>query len=134
MNLARYRSPVSAYFVSVVCLLLFACSVLSACAQSQRQDVLRDTLTGLNAGRDGFLTWDQKHQQAILESAPDRATYDKQIAAYRSGPQSEVLQGMTLAYRGVAVAATQSDQTSLDAALKQAAELIAQIKQLLGSK
>ncbi len=118
---------------SPVPILIVAC-ILAACTAGQRQDTIRATLVGLNSARDGFTAWDSGHQQALLDKSSTRAEFDTAVAAYRSGPQSAILQGMTLAYRGLAVAATQSDQPSLDAAVAQATALIEQIRALIGSK
>jgi len=126
-------SAVSLYFIATVCMLLFTTSTMSACNQSQRQDTLHASVLAVQAAEKGFLPWDKQHQQAILDAAPTREEYDKAIAAYRAR-QAEIATGITLAYKTLAIAATQTDDPSLTAAIAASQDLIATIKQMIGSK
>jgi hypothetical protein len=135
MNNYRYpRSPITAYFTSVVCLLLFACTLGASCDKSQRQDTLRASLITVNAARDGFTVWDVEHQQRLVEDAVDRETAIKAVTEYRTTTQKPIVDGFTVAYRALAVAATQTDEPSLKAALIAATELVDAVKRLTQGK
>lgn len=128
------RSPVTAYLTSITCLLLFACTLGAACSKSQRQDTLRASLVTVNAARDGFTTWDVEHQQHLVEVAVDRETAVKAVSEYRAATQKPIVDGFTVAYRALAVAATQTDEPSLKAAIVSVTELVDAVRTLTQSR
>jgi hypothetical protein len=126
------RSPLSV-FASAVCLLLFVSMALSACNRSQRVDTIRTTLLAVNAARDGFTSWDSQHQQVIVGGATTRDAAQQALDAYRN-ERKPVADGFELAYRTLAVAATQTDDFSLKAALSTASDLIDKVTAMIGAK
>lgn len=124
------RAPAQAYFMAIVCALLLGLSLGSACGQSQRQDTLRASVVSVNAARDAFTHWDLDHQKAILARATTRDEYQTKIAEYRS-LQHKIETGFTVAYRALALAATQTDELSLSAGVKAAGDLVAAVKDLI---
>jgi len=128
----RLRSypPLSVYFVLLpVLLCLFMGSV--SCTKNKRADTLRQSVLAVNAARDGFSTWDRAHQQSIVDAATSREDGEAKLANYRDR-RRPVVDGFEVAYRALAVAATQVDDPSLTAAIAKATELIDAVKQLTG--
>lgn len=117
------RSPIPSYLLSIACLLLFACTVGASCNKSQRVDTLRASVISVNVARDGFTTWDSHHQAAIIRDAATREAAQTALSEYRD-KQSRVVTGFEVAYRALAVAATQTDEPSLHAAIAAASELL----------
>lgn len=128
----RSRNPISALFVAVICLLLFITSTMSACSQGQRQDTIRGSLIAINAARDGFASWDLTHQQQIVDESTTREDAASKLANYRQG-RAQTLAEFEVAYRLIAVAATQSDDLSLSAALERAKTLVDAVHLLMGA-
>ena len=112
--------------------ILFACLLLGAgCNQDQRANTIRASIVAVDAARDGFVSWDRDHQMAIVDSATSRADGEAKLAAYRDQRQ-KVTDGFRLVYRALALAATQTDDPSLRAALDEAAKLLLVITTLRG--
>jgi hypothetical protein len=124
------KSP-TAYLLFLVMLCLGA-SVTSACTADQRRDTLRASLTGVNAARDGFVAWDASHQQQLVAEATTLGAGEEALKSYRAS-REKVRDGFVLAYQALAVAATQTDDPSLQAALARAGDLIAAVKAFMGS-
>lgn len=101
----------------------------AGCTSTQRIDTIRNSLVGVNAARDGFTTWDGQHQHDLVAHAASRVEAEAAIASYHQGRQS-VLDGFELAYRLIALAATQNDDPSVQAALTQAGAIIDLVKRL----
>jgi hypothetical protein len=125
-------SPIGVYLVAIVCFCLGAISLGAACDHGQRQDTLRGLVTGLNAARDGFATWDGRHQQIIVDGSASREDAERKIAEWRAHGQRDVELGLTVAYQAGFAAATQSDELSLQKAIRAAADIIATVKSLIG--
>lgn len=124
------RSPWPAYFaLFAVCMALFGASVMVSCSKNQRIETLKATLVSVNAASDGFVAWDHQHQQTIVNTATSLEQGQHAFAAYRDRRQA-IVDGLKVTYQAIAVAATQMDEPSLNAALAQAAALIASIKKL----
>lgn len=117
------RSPLTAYFLSLVCIALFSTSLMSACSKSQRADTLHASVVSVNAARDGFVAWDREHQQSIVDHATSHEDGVAALATYRS-KRGPIMDTFEVAYRALAVAATQTDDPSLKAALAVSADLI----------
>lgn len=112
-------------------LLVLILGLVAACNGSQRQKTLRATLVGMNAARDGLVVFDKSHQLAIVEKATTREDGEQQLAAYRA-KRAPVVDGFELAYRLLALAATQNDDPSLKAALEASKSMLEAIRSLTG--
>lgn len=132
MTLRRQVAPTSstAYGLAMICLLLFGCSVMGACNRSQRTDTLRAGIVSVNAARDGFLQWDRIHQRDIVAAATSRDDAERQLASYQHD-REPILNGFQVAYRALALAATQSDDPSLKLALASVGELVDAVHAML---
>lgn len=112
-------------------------SLVAGCGASQRQQTIKSSLTAFNAARDGFLEWDDKHQDEILAKVTaGQFTKDEAKRAlddYRK-QRENVVKAIVLTYRAIALAATQDDGPSLDAALAEAKKFYEALKALKGEK
>lgn len=119
----RSHAPVLLLFVSMFFMLLVA---VPACGPNKRAQSIQTTLIAVNAARDGFVAWDRQHQSNIVDTAAARqATRDevvRELDAYHI-KRAKVTASFEIAYRALAIAATQSDEASLRAALAKAGEL-----------
>lgn len=125
----RDTSPMLSLFF-----LLFIGIVMAAPACSsanKRTKTLQTTVTAVNAARDGFFAWDRQHLIAIVKnsSSRDDALVTERLYAER---KKLVIDSFEVAYRALAVAATQADDLSFRAAMASAAELLDAIKKLTG--
>lgn len=102
-----------------------------SCNKNQRAKSIHATLVAVDAARDGFVAWDREHQQALVDKATSREEGVAALEQYR-GRRQVVVDGFEVTYRALAVAATQTDEPSLKAALEQAAQLLLTITQLRG--
>lgn len=132
MTLRRHVAPQSttAYAFSILLMLLLASTLMGACNRSQRNDTLRTTVISVNAARDGFTAWDRNHQQAIAASAATREAAESELTKYRSERET-TLRYFEVAYRSLALAATQVDEPSLKTALISAADVVDAVKALM---
>ncbi len=126
----RSIAPSLSLFVLVFALCLGGAGI-SACA-NQRTSTIHSSLVAVNVARDGFVAWDRQHQHEIVKAATTRDEVQRNIADYIV-KRAPVVEGFEAAYRALAIAATQSDDTSLAAALRAGAELFEQVKKLRGS-
>lgn len=131
----RRMSAIALYrvlaIVELVGVLLLATSLTSACTQSQRTDTLHSAVVSVNAARDGFVAWDREHQQTIVDQATTHDDGVKALSDYRVKRQP-VMDSFEVAYRALALAATQTDDPSLKAALAMSGDLIDAVKKLMG--
>jgi len=124
------RAPNIAYVVLfLVCMALTAVSATTGCTKNQRVESIHASLVAVNAARDGFASWDNDQQQAIVAHATTREEATKALAEYREN-RLKVSADFEVAYRLLAVAATQTDDLSLSAALTEASKLVEAIKKL----
>lgn len=129
MTRPRYQPPHSAFVVLfLACMTLFAMSL--SCSKSKRTDTLRASVIGVNAARDSFTTWDRQHQQQIVEDAKTREEAEGALTTYRDR-RKVVVDGFEIAYRALAVAATQTDDPSLKIALTSSGELVGAVQRLI---
>lgn len=120
--------------VPVVIALLLAGVVLGAapgCGASQRTNAIHASVIAVDAARDGFVAYDAAHQHQIVDQATSLETGRADLAAYRA-KRDPVVNAFIIAYRALALAATQTDDPSLTAALAKAAELLQSIEKLKG--
>src|SRR3990167_4760740 len=82
--------------------------LLAACGPSIREKALATTFAGLNAARDGFLTWDKEHQETIVRdtyaAGGPRADATRKLADYRR-QAAKVDHAFVVAYSALAAAA-----------------------------
>lgn len=81
-------------------------SVLQGCVSRQR--ALSATLVAVDTARIGFVTWDDSHQQEIVEKAADSDEAAAALEDYRQR-RTSVLLGFELAYQAIARAALDDD-------------------------
>lgn len=129
------RSPASTYlFLGLVCLGMLVTSLNSACTRSQRVETIQTSLLAVTSARDGFTTWDRVHQQTIVDAATSKEQGLALLADYRE-KRRPWIERFEVAFRALAVAATQTDEVSLSAAVALATELVQAIEDLIkGSK
>lgn len=101
----RY-SPSQAVFAAIVLILTMLAG--QGCGANARQQALRTALTGLNAARDGFVVWDDIHQQSIVDKATSLEDGQAKLRDYRAGREKIVL-GFEAAYKLLAIAALEPD-------------------------
>lgn len=109
-----------------------ACSLTVGCGASARQKEITTTMTVLDAAQAGYIAFDARHQLDIVKAAPDKATGEAQLGAWRQ-TQAKVETGLTAAWRAVAVAATVNNDQSMTSML-QAAQIVEQELAALGVK
>lgn len=123
--------------LSVVSVLLLGTSLMSACAQSQRQNTIHASVVLVDGARGAFVPWDVAHQQGIVDAdkaaGKSREEVQADIATYRA-TQEKIKEGFTVAYRALSIAALQNDDPSLTTAISQSAALVDDVKKLMGSK
>lgn len=112
-------------------LIVLTLLALEACTKDTRLSTLQASITAVNAARDGFVIYDRTHQTAILDQSATREVFTAKITAYRQERET-ILNTFEVVYRALAVAATQTDGPSLEAALAQAGELVTAIHKLTG--
>lgn len=121
--------PIAYFCLAIVCLLLFVSSV--SCTQQDRANTLRASLTAVNTAKAGFIAWDRRHQMQIVDASKTREEAESALFAYRAR-RTPVVEGFEVAYRALAVAATQTDEPSLRGALATAADLVDAVRRLIG--
>jgi hypothetical protein len=110
----------------VVVLLL---AVLVGCGSNYRQRAIKAGVQSVNTARDGFVKWDHSIQSEIVKRATSREEVEYKLKAYRTA-RLFVLDVFELVYRSLAVAATETDDASLNEALKQIQKLFKALKAL----
>lgn len=125
----RAQAPALWLFVSIFLILMVA--VPSCSGTTQRTKTLQTTLVAVNAARDGFVAWDRQHQHELVEKATSKDDALLAIDAYHK-KREPITSSFEVVYRAVAVAATQTDEVSLKAALAKAGELYDALKKLTG--
>lgn len=114
-------------------LLLFACILLgAACTKETRSTTLHAAVLATDGAHEGFMAFDEVKIRQIANDCPPaegRAACDAKLQAYYA-KVDRVKDGFHLVYRALAVAATQTDELSLNAAMGQLTGLIAAITAL----
>ena len=100
------------------------------CGASARETALRSSFIGVNAAREGFVTWDEQHQGQIVAGATSYVDGQTQLAEYRTA-REQIVSAFVVAYRAVALAATTEDAPLKDmlAAVKALREAIASLQE-----
>lgn len=101
------------------------------CGDGARMKALNQSLTALNAARDGFVTWDQGHQEQIVDGAKTFEEGDAALQAYYKD-RAPVVAGFEAAYRVLAIAAFDPTAGNALKVYVQLLELWDLLKQLTG--
>lgn len=117
--------------LAAVIALLSTCTALTGCSGSQRQKTIKATLISTNAARDGFIEWDRIHQLRIVEQATTREEAEVKLKSYRAA-RVFVVSLFETVYRSLAIAATDTEETSLQEAMRQVRKLLKAIEALKG--
>jgi len=110
-------------------LLALALALSAACGPNARQTSLKTSLTALNAARDGFVQWDKTAQAKIVEDATSLDQGKAALKAYRD-KREPIIEGFTIAYSALALAALEDNVARLTEAIAAAAALYELIKDL----
>jgi nitrogen fixation/metabolism regulation signal transduction histidine kinase len=113
------------------CLALSSLALLGACGPNARQTALKTSLVSLNAARDGFVQWDKQKQTTIVEDAKTLDEGKAALKAYRA-KRAPVVEGFTVAYSALALAALDDNMARLTEAITTASALYQLIKSLTG--
>lgn len=111
--------------LAIVSLLVFACG------PSAKEKTIRTTLVSVNAAREGFLEYDDKWQDAIIEHASSEEEGQRRLAEYRE-KRSHVVEAFVTAYLTIATAALDPSDLHVADVLAAAARLYATYKDLTG--
>lgn len=106
-------------------------SMGTACGPSARQTALQTSLTALNAARDGFVQWDKQKQTKIVADAKTLDDGKAALKTYRA-KRGPIVEGFTVAYSALALAALDDNMARLAEAANTAAALYKLIKDLKG--
>ncbi len=123
-NLAR---PVVTLYIAV----FLGWLTMAGCGAAQRTKTIQTSILTVNAARDGWFAWDRAHEHQIVEHAATREDVERDLADYRA-KSNPIYATFEVAYKGLAVAATQTDSPSLSAALVTVLQLVESIKKLTG--
>lgn len=110
-------------------LVLFVAVAALACSAGTREKTISTTLTAITAADHALVAFDGPHQLDIVSHAPDKATGESELAAYRDN-RDKVRDGLIAAYRAVAVAATVDNDQSLAAMLQAVAIVEQELKEI----
>lgn len=115
----------------VLVALAFFAQLLMGCGGNQRQKALTTALAGVNGARDGFVQWDEAHQQQIVLTAKTYGEGLDALADYRETRENVVV-AFELAYQALAAAALSSEDTSFEIAMGRIEHLYNVMKVLMG--
>jgi hypothetical protein len=110
---------------AIIALMLAVISIAASCTKNQRLSTIHASLVAVNTTRDEFAAWDLDHQRGLLASSSSREEVLAKIAAYEADPdRRKLIDGFELAYKALALAATQTDQATFDAAAEAVKALV----------
>ena len=118
---------------SVILFVFFA--MLASCGgPALRQKAIDTGFTGLNALRDGFVTWDKEHQEQIVDKATSLDDGKAKLASYRVA-RAKVSEAFMTAYAALNLAAINpNDDNFYEAARRAIKDLVAAFDELRGAK
>lgn len=124
-----------------VAMVLACCVALAAvfgCGASARETTIRASVAAADTIRDSFLAYDGPHELELARSGPPtpegKAAAAAALAAYQVKRAATVNKALIVIYRAIAVAATLSDQPSLDGIKAALDQFAAAYNALKGSK
>lgn len=109
--------------------LIVVCAMSTGCPNA-RQKALSVGLTSLNAARDGFIVYDEQHQDQLVKDATSLEDGQAKLDAYRK-LREPVTQAFIVAYSALAVAALDDNMARLVEAGNAATEVYQLVKLLL---
>lgn len=104
----------------------------TSCTSTERTDTLHAAVLVAQGIQDVFLLWDAQHQKDIVAKAVNAAQAEVDLAAYRV-IRDKLVAALDLAYQAIALASTENDQPSLDAAIAAAKAAEADIETLMSN-
>ena len=110
------RNQITWPLAAIISLGLAIISVGSAYTKNQRLSTIHASLVSVNTARDEFASWDLEHQRRLLQEAATREEALAKIGTYEDR-RRVVEHSFELAYRALALAATQADEASMSAAV-----------------
>ena len=105
---------------------------VAACGPNAKQKALKTTLISVNTARDGFVAWDDKHQQNIVKNATSLEDGQSKLKTYRD-KRAKLEVAFAIAYKAVATAALDLKQENVTLALSAALELYQHVRDLMGN-
>lgn len=113
-------------------LTLIALALQSAgCGASARERAIKGTFIAVNAASDGFVTWDERTQDAIVTAAQTREDGREMLLAHRE-KRERIVQGLTMVYRALVLAAIDPEDANIAIVTGLAAELYETIREVTG--
>jgi hypothetical protein len=100
----------------------------AACAAS-KDVVLSKTFAGLNAARDAFVTWDERHQAEIVDAAKSLEEGKAALTSYRA-KRTKVKVAFEVAYGAFAVASISGTADAIAKASTAATSLLSALREL----
>lgn len=107
--------------------------LLMACGANQRQKALATALAGVDGARDGFVTWDEAHQQELALTAPSYETGQAKLGAYREAREA-VVEAFELTYQALATAALSKEEATFEVAMGRIEHLYTTMRALMGQQ
>lgn len=126
---APERTLIQIFLLLFVIVLIAGAITQTGCGPSAQQKTLRVSLTTVNAARDGFITWDDQHQQGIVEKATSLEQGKQALVDYRAKRERVVL-GFEVVYKTIALAALDPTAANVAAALAAITEMTGLLKEL----
>lgn len=122
----RHVTTITAFTIIAIACLSMA---IPSCGANQRQTTLHASVVSLNAAREAFAVWTEKHQDDLI-AGKTKAEAEAAVAEYRSSKEEVVVISFGVVYSALALAATQNDDASMKSALEQADRLLAALKKI----
>lgn len=104
---------------------------VTGCGPNAREKALHTSLISLNAARDGFVQWDKHKQEQIVEKAQSLEEGKAALKTYRA-KRTAIVEGFTVAYSALALAALDDNMARLTEAITAAAAVYRLIKSMTG--
>lgn len=105
--------------------------LLASCGGSHREKALATALAGVNGARDGFVQWDEAHQQQVVLTAKSYEEGLDALADYREQREA-IVTAFELTYQALAAAALSPEDTSFEIAMGRIEHLYTVMKMLMG--
>lgn len=112
------RRPMNLLAIAWITVMAGLCAVMvTACSHSKRTDTIKAGLISVNSAREAFAVWDLHHQKKLVDAADSRESAEKAVAEYRARRQ-RIVETFETAYRGLANAALDDNDSSMSIAMK----------------
>lgn len=114
--------------IPIMAVVLYLVPFLALASCATRARILSGAFEGLTEVRDGFLKYDNEHQQQLVADALDYDSGTKALADYRA-KREKVKTAITIAYGALTVANVDGKDESLNRAVDAVKLVIAAIKE-----